>query len=734
MKVHQYNEMMRWLTRPKEDPSIKQLASKQIPQYGSSDTYGESFFEEDMPNMPDLLREEGIQVGPQVKDGGRIGFKHGGSWADWMSNHSDQMTFEEYLQMDMDKPVHPINKSAGGRVQYKPGGLVEPGVMNYGKKSNITKKIQTLGSAKAARLKKEKATLKIPAIDKYIKDNIDKPDFKVTEVKKKFNTTFDNVKDRIIALGLEDKAPTQGGNITTSPEMDKFRKWLDNKIAKGETSFASKKALLDSYPEIKKINTASAYDVLGTQENYADVFKFADSKATQFRNYLQEKITNKKGSGKIKTTMPELLEDFKSKTKINITITDASRIIAGVDKKGKKTDSIFKKHFNIVGSKQRWDEAIVRVAEELAIDLDANEAELAKQIYGDDSIKNLKNIRADVSKFSEFLVGARKVGGLSLSDYSLAQKQELLGHIHYPGVFKFGTGLIGDRMIKVRDYLLKPSERTLKSMLDTLQPELGHKRIEIDEVIGRSATYEKAPGYTELGQVLESKINQDKGRLLDKDFSRIFNQIMDGQTKDFTLDGKKYNSVEDVAKAWNTKSSKFAKDWGIHTAKLRVGKDLDPSKLVKHFNLLTPEAQRDILRVAKNKGIVIQTKALPMGAMADIWEAKSKGIDPKSLPSYKQIVPEFKKQAFATGDKAYIKMMIERIGCPGKASGGRVGFADGKNCFNKGIANIKNKNIKSPAQAKNMLKIAETGARSSALRSWLGIYGLAGEAIIEAGI
>ena len=72
----------------------------------------------------------------------RIGFKHGGSWADWMSNHSDQMTFEEYLQIDMDKPVHPINKSAGGRVYntrkyFKPGGLVEPGVTHYGKDDEL---------------------------------------------------------------------------------------------------------------------------------------------------------------------------------------------------------------------------------------------------------------------------------------------------------------------------------------------------------------------------------------------------------------------------------------------------------------------------------------------------------------------------------------------------------------------------------------------------------------------
>ena len=602
-----------------------------------------------------------------------------------------------------------------------------------GQKTNLTKEIQELGRTKSARLKKEKAAAKFPAIDNYIKENIDKPDFKNTDVQKKFNTTHGTVKNRIIALGLEDKARTQGGNVSTSPEMDKFRKWLDNKIAKGKTSFASKKALLDSYPLVKNknFNIQSAYDVLNTQQNYADVFKFADSKATQFKNYLQEKITNKKGSGKIKMTMSELLKDFKSKTKIDFNATDADRIITGGDKKG---DSIFKKHFNIVGSKQRWDEAIVRVAQELKIDPDANEAQLAKQIYGTDNIKNLKNVRADVSKFSEFLVGARKVGGLSLSNYSLAQRQELLGHIHYPGVFKFGTGLIGDRMITVRDYLLKPSSRTLRSMLETLKPELGRDRIDIDEVIGRSATYEKAPGYTELGQVLESKINQDKGRLLDKDFSRIFTQIMDGQTKDFTLDGKKYNSVEDVAKAWNTKSSKFAKDYGIHTAKLRVGKDLDPSKLVKHFNLLTPEAQKDILRVAKTKGIAIQTKALPMGAMADIWEARSKGINPRSLPSYKQIVPEFKKQVYATGDKDYIKIMIERIGCPGKAAGGRVGFKEGTNCFGKGVDKINSGKIKPGAEARNFGNVLKaSGATNVNKLRILAKWGILPEAAFVVG-
>ena len=60
------------------------------------------------------------QKWPKKAEGGRVGMKFGGSWADWMSNHSDDMTFEEYLKMDIDKPVHPIDKKASG-------GIIETG-------------------------------------------------------------------------------------------------------------------------------------------------------------------------------------------------------------------------------------------------------------------------------------------------------------------------------------------------------------------------------------------------------------------------------------------------------------------------------------------------------------------------------------------------------------------------------------------------------------------------------
>ena len=54
----------------------------------------------------------------------RPGFKYGGSWADWQTNYSDQMTFEEYLQDDniTKKPHFLDRKAEGGRIGFSNGG------------------------------------------------------------------------------------------------------------------------------------------------------------------------------------------------------------------------------------------------------------------------------------------------------------------------------------------------------------------------------------------------------------------------------------------------------------------------------------------------------------------------------------------------------------------------------------------------------------------------------------
>ena len=64
----------------------------------------------------------------RFKSGGpvkRYGFKYGGSWADWQTNYSDQMTFEEYLQDDniVKKPHFLDRKADGGRIGFDNGGL-----------------------------------------------------------------------------------------------------------------------------------------------------------------------------------------------------------------------------------------------------------------------------------------------------------------------------------------------------------------------------------------------------------------------------------------------------------------------------------------------------------------------------------------------------------------------------------------------------------------------------------
>ena len=69
-----------------------------------------------MPNIPDLLREEGIKVGEQVKAPVRY-------------------NTQQYLQ--------------GGRVGYKPGGIVEPGVTHYAKNELTVLKEKLAGITKS---------------------------------------------------------------------------------------------------------------------------------------------------------------------------------------------------------------------------------------------------------------------------------------------------------------------------------------------------------------------------------------------------------------------------------------------------------------------------------------------------------------------------------------------------------------------------------------------------------
>ena len=67
MKIHQYNEMMRYLTRPQEDPSIKQLAASVQPKPGWQYAPWQDYPEDD--DIPSVQKRAQLKPGGLVEPG-----------------------------------------------------------------------------------------------------------------------------------------------------------------------------------------------------------------------------------------------------------------------------------------------------------------------------------------------------------------------------------------------------------------------------------------------------------------------------------------------------------------------------------------------------------------------------------------------------------------------------------------------------------------------------------------
>jgi len=115
-----------------ESSDNPKLLTKQNPQYGSSNTYGESFFEEEMPNTPDLLREEGIKIGEQVKNDNIYpwGYDKNPPWAYIPKDPFDPGIHERFLE-DFD---------VRNETMHADGGLVR---QNYDKAGAVKQAIET---------------------------------------------------------------------------------------------------------------------------------------------------------------------------------------------------------------------------------------------------------------------------------------------------------------------------------------------------------------------------------------------------------------------------------------------------------------------------------------------------------------------------------------------------------------------------------------------------------------
>src|SRR5210317_325625 len=252
-------------------------------------------------------------------------------------------------------------------------------------------------------------------------------------------------------------------------------------------------------------------------------------------------------------------------------------------------------------------EPLKAIHRELMLDPDARPTELAEAIYGKADSKTLRDIGNDASKYTEFLTGSRQVSGLKMP--SVQKTEDILGNILMPGsgFFNFGNNERRNAMLRERDKVLGITDinNRLFSTRNRLVKTLRGQGFNIDEAMGLAATYERAPGYSELAQLTKPEVNYLKGNTIDKDFSRIFDKVIKG----------KENIGEEI-KQFNKDSKLFQKQYGIDTPiiEYKPGEKLDASKFVKNFDKLTPEARANVTELA-DRGIALRSKAMPMGAL-----------------------------------------------------------------------------------------------------------------------
>tara|TARA_R110002049_G_scaffold152437_1_gene316425 strand:- start:23 stop:1477 length:1455 start_codon:yes stop_codon:yes gene_type:complete len=187
--------------------------------------------------------------------------------------------------------------------------------------------------------------------------------------------------------------------------------------------------------------------------------------------------------------------------------------------------------------------------------------------------------------------------------------ENILGNILMPGsgFFNFGNSERRNAMLKERDKILKitdPNNR-LFTIRNRLLKNLRGQGFNVDEAMGLSATYERAPGYSELAQITKPEVNYIKGNTIDRDFSRIFDKVVKGE-----------QNLGSEIKKFNQDSRAFQKNYGVDTPiiEYKPGEKLDASKFVKNFDKLTPEAQANVSQLA-DQGIALRSKAMPMGAL-----------------------------------------------------------------------------------------------------------------------
>jgi len=255
---------------------------------------------------------------------------------------------------------------------------------------------------------------------------------------------------------------------------------------------------------------------------------------------------------------------------------------------------------------------------------------LSKMVYGADDVKNLTRTANDLVRYQEFLLGFKPIAGISIPAGD--KLTDIISEFPSSGQWgKFAAGAIRESKLKMRDQLLKTKGPKLITLRNNILKFIDSGAMELDEAMGVSATFEKAPGYTELGQVIKKSINQAKSKEIDNPFSRLFSKVIAGETNPTIM----HNGEKIGVKEFNKISKEFQKINKVDTPiiEYKPGESLDASKFIKHFDKLSPEAQKNVTELA-NKGIVLKSTAMPMSLLESSIMAYKNAPDGAPLKKY----------------------------------------------------------------------------------------------------
>ena len=419
----------------------------------------------------------------------------------------------------------------------------------------------------------------------------------------------------------------EGAKVRNSPLYQKIKELMD--ISKEGTAtkpeyYKPKKGYLNT--AIKEIKKSSGIEAIkGPREEYRgkkttlsqvkDVLNKSD-KSLDIKE-LSKKLPNL-NRATIRTSLNVLKNNKNFKNKIGFVSPTASAL-EGAQTKATKIAPIMN-----------------TLRDQFVLDPDSDVVDIAKAMVGDKKFnaannvekqKYLKDASRQVSKFvSQFSTGATKTTP-NFKDIDPDKLGDILDSIEArTNDFGFESGTLRQLRFAIADAKRGLAERTTEK----LRSRVSSKGKAVDEVVGTAATFEKAPGYIEATQVIDSEVNQIKGKKLDPEFSRVFNQSLNGN----------FSGVN----KYNKKAKAFGKKYKIDVPIIKTGSNLKPEKIISNFKDFTSSGQKNIKEIAKEKGIVVQTKSKPLQTLAEevgqkklsalqkiMQGGKNVGVDPSLL-------------------------------------------------------------------------------------------------------